>query len=759
MSPDAESSHRKIGCRLVEAVVLFGVLAGVILYCVRPWSAYFTSGLAWHWDTKLMGEWMAWNANNILQGHFLVPDFNANFFYPHAYTLAFSELLWPQSYVYAAIYAFSKNLFLSFNATLLVFWALSGVLMFVLLRELRLSRVVCYLGAVVYCLLPYRMHYYEEFNMQLVFVFPLLLLVFIRWLRRPSLGGALLFVAAFWVAATSCLYYTLMAGIMLALVLAAVMLHDRRWRNRRFFTGLGIMVAGVLAVCAVYLYPYAILHGRAGYQRTTADYLKHHAQPMHYLDTRSAVLARALFKTPPTRQSETFLFPGSALGILAITFLAAAVVGLVLRRRRFGRPECWLATAKAVSWGFFWGVVLCHALGFRVPGLRCLDRLLYPLSYLILVLYAVGLWCPERRGRNVQILCGLSAAAVLSFFISLGPLITVGPDSARVVLSRGPFADISRAVPIFSMVRGLTRFAIVILSYLLIAGCCALHQVVLRRARAVWLFLPLLGILGFEAVHALPYKFNRYDHLFKSRVICRSRALPENSVLFGLPADIRDIDSRLLMNTIGRFQYTVNGYSGFMPADFSRVLFWEKRGWQVEKISKWLYQIWPQVYILIDRHALRWVERGWHRPFPWHLLERDWKRLDCDDFYCLYTQRHAVFHAARITRRVRTDVLRKHPVFCFRCRLNAGFDSAGPFYFRVSLNGQEVRRAKVSPSWQRRRIPLPEGKMGRIQGEEIRLELIDTSGRVVSAAMRYPWQVRGISFVSGTGEGGHEEGA
>ncbi len=759
MSPDAERNTCKVGCRLLELTALFAALAGVILYCVRPWYAYFTSGLAWHWDTKLMGEWMAWNAHNILQGRFLIPDFNANFFYPHAYTLAFSELLWPQSYVYAVIYAFSKNLFLSFNATMLVFWALSGVLMFALLREFRLSRAVGYLGAVVYCLLPYRMHYYEEFNMQMAFIFPMMLLAFIRWLRQPTARRALVFVAAFWVAATSCLYYTLMVGIMLALVLTAVLLHDRQRRNRRFVAGLGIMAAGVLAVCAVYLYPYVILHSRAGYQRTTVDYLKHHAQPMHYLDTHSAKLAATLFTAPPTRQSETFLFPGTALVIMATCFLAAAGIGLALGRSSIRRGHAWLATGKLVSWSFFWGIVLCHALGLRIPGLHRLDPLLYPLSFLILVLYALGLRIPARPGRNMQILCGLSAAAVLCFFISLGPLITVGPDGARLVLSRGPFADISRAVPIFSMVRGLTRFSIVILTYLLIAGCCALNQVVLRRAYAVWLFLPLVGILGFEAVHALPYKFNRHDALFESRVIHRSQALPENSVIFGLPADIRDIDSRLLMSTIGRFQYTVNGYSGFMPADFGRVLFWEKKGWQMEKISRWLYQIWPRVYILIDRDALHWVERGWHRRFPWRLLERDWKRLDCDAFYCLYAQRRRVFHAARITRRVRTDVLRRHPVFCFRCRLNADFEHPRPLFFRVSLNDHEVRRGRLTASWQRRRIILPEEEMGRVQGEEIRLELIDAAGSPVSAVQRHPWQVRDISFVSATGEADREEGA
>ena len=119
-----------------------------------------------------MGQWMAWNAHNILQGNFLFPDYHANFFYPHSYTLAFSEMLWPESFLYALFYACTDNLFFSFNATMLFFWALSGVLLFVLLRSLNISFWVSALGGLIYCLMPYRMPYYVEFNMVLVFIFP-----------------------------------------------------------------------------------------------------------------------------------------------------------------------------------------------------------------------------------------------------------------------------------------------------------------------------------------------------------------------------------------------------------------------------------------------------------------------------------------------------------------------------------------------------------------------------------------------------------
>jgi hypothetical protein len=156
--PPANTKFKSKKC-IFEALVLFGALALAILYSVKSWWRFFFIGLAEHWDPKLMGEWMAWNAHNILNGHFLLPNYHANFFYPHSYTLAFSELLWPESFLYALFYSLTGNIFFSFNATMLSFWVLSGLALFALLRMLDISPLVSALGSLIYCLMPYRMPY------------------------------------------------------------------------------------------------------------------------------------------------------------------------------------------------------------------------------------------------------------------------------------------------------------------------------------------------------------------------------------------------------------------------------------------------------------------------------------------------------------------------------------------------------------------------------------------------------------------------
>lgn len=729
--------------RTVEMLLLFVLLAVVILYCVRPWRAYFFTGLADHWDPRLMGQWMAWNAHNILRGHILRPDYHANFLYPHAYTLAFSELLWPESFVYAALYAVSKNLFLGFNASMLFFWALSGLTMYALLRELDVCRAVSYLGAFVFCLLPYRMRYYVEFNMVLVFVIPLLLWLWIRWLRQPDIKNALWFVAGFWLAATSCLYFTFMSVIILCFVFAAFMAnHHNLFFARNFWLSLATIVGGVAGVSGVYLYPYALLRIHGGYARTAVDYLKHHAQAMHYLDTHCAALIYPLFTTPRTRTAETYLFPGTVLGILALIFLAARLLRFVRRAQSRRLTENLLAGAKFILWAVFWTTIGVHAFYGRVAWLALFDRWLYTVSFALIALYGLGVFRIHDDNRNELFLAGLGAAAVFCFFVSLGPLITVAPDAVRLDVARGPFADIAAWVPLFGAVRGLTRFAIVILIYLLVAGCITLSRLVRRYQRLIWLFPLLLSLLVYEA-SMMKYRYTNYSYIVRSRIVRKIQQLPQESVIFQLPAAVRTVDATIAMDTIGNFPLLVNGYSGFTPPDYQRLFFWEKTGWQLDKITRWLSQIWPPVYLVLDKQAKYWLSKGWHEPFPEEKLAKDWQLLDQDDLYALYALRSRKMTTTSIVRRVRFDMLRKHPVLCFSAHLLKCAHCRR--YVHILLDNREIDRETVTARWHSYHIPLPKQGMGRLAGDEVKLELLKTPGTVSAA---HAWEVKEVYFAA-----------
>ena len=453
---------------------------------------------------------MAWNAHNILHGHFLLPNYHANFFYPHSYTLAFSELLWPESFLYALFYTLTGNLFFSFNATMLSFWALSGIALFALLRMLDISPLVSALGSLIYCLMPYRMPYYVEFNMVLVFIFPLMILAAGSLAQRSirikmHSGSALAFLSRLLPVFTTPSWQSSLWCLSLLPFLPAT---ERFCATGNSIFPAGLSFSGFVAVSCIYLYPYALLRIQGGYQRSTADYLKYFAQPMQYLDTGCAAFLKWI-KIPRPRFTETFLFPGTVLSILALVFLVYRIIAFCKRYPSLRKATRYICDSEIPVMDSSSGPSFCFMrILAACAWLQRFDPFLYHIAFSLILLSIVGLFFLEDTEKTQGVLlAGLSAAAILCFFISFGPFISVGPDDHRLVLARGPFLDLASWNPLFSAVRSLTRFSIVILTYLTVAGCYVLNQLVQKNRKVIWAFPVLMAILVYEARHMIHYKF------------------------------------------------------------------------------------------------------------------------------------------------------------------------------------------------------------------------------------------------------------
>ncbi len=685
-----------------------------------------------------MDTWMAWNAHNILRGRFLLPDYHINFFYPHSYVLAFSELLWPQSFVYAAAYTITGNHFFCFNTCMLFFWTLSGVLLYILLRSLEISRTVSALGGFIYCLMPFRMPYYLEFNMQLVFIFPLLLLASLRWLKKTSWQNSLWFCCCYFLAATSCIYYTLMASIMLAFVFLVFFANNKDLLKKKetYFSFL-LLLAGCVAVTAVYLHPYALLRFKGGYQRSMSDYLQYFSQPMQYADTRWSVFLKWL-KLPLPSFAETHLFPGAVLCLLTLVFLIHDSVQFCRNYKAAPKIGRWIAAAKTVLWLFFWAVILINTFWEKEQWLVPVEPYLYHVAFALIGLHVAGLFfLAEKERSSAKLLAALSAAAVLCFFISCGPFISTGPDEHVLQLARGVFADLLQWNPLFGAVRVLTRFSIVILTYLVIAGCYTFNHLALRQRKILWLVPLLLFLLGYEARNMESYKFTRdFPNPAKSHVLHTAYSLPGKNVFLQLPVGMRTVDSNVVMTTIGNFSLIIDGLSGFIPDFYGRLFRWEESQWNVDKMLAWAHDVWPTPYLIIDRPTTFFLEAGWHKQFPWKEIEKYGELIEEDDVYSLYRPKQDVSSAERIIRYVRTDLLQANRVLTFKAR----HADTLPCSISVSLNQHPVS-AKIpltgtAETWQEYKIPLPPDDMGNVKGEEVEIRL-SSAGH---------WQVKDVDF-------------
>jgi hypothetical protein len=533
-----------------------------------------------------------------------------------------------------------------------------------------------------------------------------------------------------------------MAAIMLGFILVAYLINHRNLIYRRdFWISMAVIMAGVTVIAIVFLYPYVLLRLDGGYTRTATDYLKHHAQAMQYLDSHCAALLNSILPIPTPRWSETYLFPGTVLGILTLTFLTTRLINFVGQMRSACLSDIFLTGSKIVLWFFFWFTIVVHAFYGKVSWLTPFDHGLYVISFALIVSYSLGIIWIRSQDQNKIIRSGMAAAAVFCFFISLGPLITIGPDSIRLDVARGPFADISTWVPLFGAVRGLTRFSIVILIYLIVAGCTTLNRFVQKDFRVIWLFPLLIGLLMFDASR-MEYRYVDYTKVVQSKIIRKLQQLPQKSVIFQMPAGERTVDATIAMATINTCPLLINGYSGFVPSDYQKLYYWEKKGWQLGKITQWLTQIWPPVYLVLDKRAINWLATGWRSPFPQQLLEKDWQLMDKDALYSLYSRRQKTITNSPVIRRIRTDVLKKHPLLCFSARLSKNNQQ---LFARILLNNQKIDKETISSQWHTYQILLPQKNMGNLTGEAVKLELLNPAGKITTDLT---WEIKGIHFAA-----------
>ena len=121
-----------------------------------------TRDIPWDLGDSLLNAWiLAWDADHLLR--FLGGDvdairnfWNANIFYPEPLTLAYSEHLFAQAVQILPIYALTGNIILCYNLLFLSTFVLSGLGMFLFVREITGSARAGLVAGLIYAFAPYR---------------------------------------------------------------------------------------------------------------------------------------------------------------------------------------------------------------------------------------------------------------------------------------------------------------------------------------------------------------------------------------------------------------------------------------------------------------------------------------------------------------------------------------------------------------------------------------------------------------------------
>jgi hypothetical protein len=284
-----------------------------------PQAAHLSGAMADLWDAKLSAWILHWDYAQTLRDPGNL--FQAPFFHPSRYVLAFSENFYGAAVFGFPLLAGGASLVFNYNVLLLLGMFLSGLSAWALARYVTNDPGAALVGGVVYAFLPYKLSQLAHFHMEWGPFLPLVFLFLLRYLDGGRRGDAVRLGVAFAWNAIACIQYAFFTGFLIVIVLGLEAF--RAGTSRRRIGG------AVLAIFLGFLafLPFAIPYEKAsklyGMRRTIGEMTFFSAKPGYFLSAGE----RNKFWGPLTarwRGPEGDFFPG----LIPLVLAGIAVVRL-----------------------------------------------------------------------------------------------------------------------------------------------------------------------------------------------------------------------------------------------------------------------------------------------------------------------------------------------------------------------------------------------------------------------------------------------
>jgi hypothetical protein len=594
-----------------------------------PLAARLTTGVPSDLGDPLLNDWiLAWNLRHALQ--LLGGDLSAlttwphtNIFHPALYTLGYSELFVAQTLLILPVYAVTHNVLLAYNVLFLAVFVLSGLGMYLFVRELTGDWRAGFVAGAVFAFAPYRFHQAPHLQVMWSPWMPFVLYGLRRWFERTDKAQELrgaeaqerrsAYIVLGWTAVAlaaqnlSCGYYMLFFAPFVAIYALWEMAWRRRLLEWRTWMALALTGGVSLVLTWPFMTPYFALRRLGQRPRGIEEVASFSADTFSYFTAHAGQHLWSWLQTFP--RAEGSLFPGALPILLTIAGAWAAIhraASASASVANAGTPRARRVATGILSFvaalylfifvGLFFGLEGRHLLGPIEVRLFSVAR---PLA--IAVGAGALLLVLSARARHI----GLSllqspaiftaAAAFLAFWLSLGPVPRVLGDTLR---DAALYTWLYDYVPGFSGLRVPARFAMIVVFFLAI-GAGIGYRVLAGTSRR-WIFpLVLAGVLAEGFVAPLPMNGPAVTYTniepptsaptAPTPVTRAIDALPANAVLLELPFGDISWEIRYLYLSTFHWRRMVNGYSGDVPAHYVRtrdalVLLPEEggdRAWQV----------------------------------------------------------------------------------------------------------------------------------------------------------------------------------
>jgi len=272
--------------------------------------------------TTMDGLYGIWNVGWVSRT--IVSDpaslFDANIFYPHRGTLAYSEANIVAGLVGIPAWLLTRNAYAAHNTAVLFAFATSFLGMWLLGRHVSGRADTAVAPAIVFAFCPY--FYSHSAHVQLLMAggIPLSMLALHKLADGPSTRRGVALGVALAGQALACAYYGIFAGLMVSYGVLFFAARRRLWRERQFWIAVGIAVLTAGLIVLPFIIPYLELQREGGFVRSLDDARRYAATWPSYLATPARIHAPilALARRLGWHVGEV-LFPGMLALILGAT--------------------------------------------------------------------------------------------------------------------------------------------------------------------------------------------------------------------------------------------------------------------------------------------------------------------------------------------------------------------------------------------------------------------------------------------------------
>jgi hypothetical protein len=269
------------------------------------------------------GQFSIWNVAWVART--LVADprhlFDANIFYPHTGTLAYSEANVAAGALAVPVYWATRNPYAAHNSAVLLAFLLTAVGTYYLVRHLTRDWRGAAVAAICFSFCPFVFAHLPHIQLLMTAGLPFTMLAFHRLIERPSVGRGAALGAVMTAAALGCGYYGVFAILMVGFGVLVVMTMRGLWTSGCLWLALitGAIVA--VALVAPAFLPYRNLQRQEGFGRSLGEALRYSANWSAYLASSAHAHAWMLDYLP---RWNDVVFPGFVASVFGLAGLWVA---------------------------------------------------------------------------------------------------------------------------------------------------------------------------------------------------------------------------------------------------------------------------------------------------------------------------------------------------------------------------------------------------------------------------------------------------